>query len=281
MKSNVMLGTCVGPGKAYAVPVIIDTLQVIEGVDHRCFVVDGVDITDEDERLTVDTLIALDNPVEDLNRIQRISRVRSCIREHFLKSKCTHLFFLDADVIPPVDIVERLLKQNAPIATGIYPLRDFAHIHLPSVIKTEAGSVIFGATHATVKSQTFGMGCMLIERDVLKKTEFRHGEGLTTLGEDYGFCMDAGCEVAIDPTISCWHVHSNMIAGRFKVEDAKVGVMWEGSARYGVNKHGKWVRGEARYDLSSEQVAELGPEFSVGQFTPIKVETRSYAEIVA
>lgn len=275
MKNSVMLGTSIGPGKQYAEPIIARTITSFQdSVSEVVYVSDGLE---DIEQATV----KLPEPKEELDRIQRISRVRAKIRSIFLKSDCTHLFFLDADVIPPENVVSRLLAHEAAIVVGIYPLRDFAHAYMPAMTKTGSGGVIYGASHVTLRAQGFGMGCMLVAREVLERTKFRSGEGLAKLGEDYGFCVDSGEEVIIDPTVSCWHVHSDGLAGRFKVEDAKIGVMWEGSARYAHNKYGRWERGVPRYDLLPEKVRKLGPEFKSTEYTPVKVETREYADIVS
>lgn len=276
--NSVLVASSVGPGKEYAIPILDASIQQI-GLPSLV-VMDGVKT---EIRSTWSVRLA-GRP--DRTRIQRISDVREMTRKYFLgasvnvaQGEWTHLFFLDADVIVPACTIEKLLKHKSPIATGIYPLRDFAHIYLPAMTTSSSGKTIFGATHVTLRAQAFGMGCMLIERSVLQSTKFRQGKDLERLGEDYGFCVDSGCEVVVDPTISCWHVHSSGLAGRFAVEAARPGVVWEGSTRYAGNKFGKWVRGDPRYDLTPKQISELGPEFSTGSFVPVHVETAQYADI--
>lgn len=276
-KSKVLLATSIGPGKEYAVPIVQDTATWIEGADDTLLVADGVEVG-----TVVDAVMYLAESEEKLNRIARIARVRARTRMHFLGAgDWTHLFFLDADVVPPANIIPRLLAAKAPIATGIYPLRDFSAVFMPAVTMGASGKRIVGAVHITTKAQAFGMGCMLIERDVLQRTEFRSGEALKELGEDYGFCIDSGEDVTVDPSVSCWHVHSDGTAGRLAVEEVRYGVMWEGSSMYGQNKFGSWVLGEPKYDLSQDKIDQLGPEFSVGQFTPVKVESRAYADLLS
>lgn len=269
--NKVLVASSIGPGKEYAIPILENTLNNVTVGLEEYIVADEVSVEYSDYNM---------RPVEEkLTRIQRIARVREKTRQHFLKGDWTHLFFLDADILPPAWAVEKLLAHKAPIATGLYPLRDFSSIELPAVVEGLSGKTVYGPKYFESKVDAFGMGCMLIERSVLKKTKFRQGDALNSTGEDYGFCMDAGVKVVLDHTVNCWHVHSNMIAGRFDLQDVTAGVVWEGSARYAINKYGKWERGKPKYHLKADQIAKLGPEFKVGQFTPVKVETRKYADI--
>lgn len=51
-----------------------------------------------------------------------VDNARNEIVEEFLKSDCTHLFFVDSDTIPPIDALDKLLAHDKDIVSGITPI---------------------------------------------------------------------------------------------------------------------------------------------------------------
>lgn len=117
-----------------------------------------------------------------------ITRGRNTIADQFLKSDCTHLMFIDADIgFDPMDIV-RMVKADKDIICGIYPKKE---INWPQVTKAvQAGvppdqltnytsafvvNLIDDAPSVTVDVNTpiqianGGTGFMLIKRAVFEK----------------------------------------------------------------------------------------------------------------
>jgi hypothetical protein len=282
---KIMLASSIGPSKEYAADILKHSVRILK-YKTSTVVFDGhpssiSGLIHYFDDMQIDTAVCANvNSAGKLSTIERIANIREATRKEFLKSDCSHLFFLDADIIPPVACIEKLASHRAAIATGIYPLRDFSQIHLPALTEGKTGKPLFGAPYVQRSVDGFGMGCMLIRRDVLEKTEFRQGADLSKLGEDYGFCVDSGHKVLVDPAVSCWHVHSNGVAGRFAVGKARAGVVWEGSARHATNQFGRWERGVPRYDLSPEKIRQLGPEFVSGRYTPVQVETAMQADLL-
>ena len=54
--------------------------------------------------------------------VQPVDNARNEIVENFLKSDCTHLFFIDSDTIPQLDALTRLLKHDQMIMSGMTPI---------------------------------------------------------------------------------------------------------------------------------------------------------------
>ena len=50
-----------------------------------------------------------------------IQRARNIMSDRFLKSDCTHLFFIDGDIGFDPDQVLRLISADKPIVAGVYP----------------------------------------------------------------------------------------------------------------------------------------------------------------
>lgn len=67
---------------------------------------------------------ALSTRIEYLEKESLITRGRNRLAYRFLKSDCTHLMFIDADIeFEPWDIV-RLLEADKPIIGGLYPVKE-------------------------------------------------------------------------------------------------------------------------------------------------------------
>lgn len=156
---------------------------------------------------------------------------RNMLVRQFLDSKCTHLFFLDDDVAPPmsIDVIRRLADMRRPIATGVYALYLGGKV-VPAVYRLREGVNVDLDRPETLEQDIFqpaeprsdgvervdgcGGGCLLIERSVLEKTRepwfvfppFK--EDRFRLGEDLYFSLNsrrAGCELWCDWSIKCAH----------------------------------------------------------------------------
>jgi len=107
-----------------------------------------------------------------------LDHVRNSIVNYFLsQTKATHLFFLDSDVLPPPDVIHRLLKRGAPIISGLYYER--RQEHRPIIIdtpKSRDGRLLFcfryrhrPPKNKLVACDVVPAGCLLIERSVFHK----------------------------------------------------------------------------------------------------------------
>ena len=132
----------------------------------------------------------------------------------------SHLFFLDDDVVPPPDVIQRLLAHNLPIVCGLYFRR---HVGIePLMLKDAPGGSVTYLTQfgwpQMIDVDYTGGGCMLIARRVLETMRDRIGgqrpwfEWKVDSGgksEDYVFCQRArslGFKVAVDTSIQCRHI---------------------------------------------------------------------------
>lgn len=152
--------------------------------------------------------------------VSPVAYARNKIVEGFLSTDATHLWMIDADTIPPVDALERMLKADKPVVTGVTPV-----LH-----NNETISNIFSDTSGNPLSmdqikkhaekgenliiQGCGASCILIERSVLEKTLSKpwfaelwaeDGQHVT---EDIYFSntlTEAGIEITCIPSIRCGH----------------------------------------------------------------------------
>ena len=141
---------------------------------------------------------------------QTISHSRNLIRQKILDENYDYFFSLEQDVMPDKDILEKLLNSNKKIISAYYAkpvlvgLKDketgivknayleFALVWLP----TSESNRIRRALPQQVKDKGiikvggFGVGCLLINREVLEKIKFKFDENKKSF-DDLLFCQDA------------------------------------------------------------------------------------------
>jgi GT2 family glycosyltransferase len=125
----------------------------------------------------------------------------------------THIFFQDSDVIIPENTLEKLVKADKPIITGIYYAKRFPN-YWPVILK-KLKDGLWEYYYEYPQDGIFevdgaGMGCCLIKAEVLKKlgeNPFNPIGDIT--GEDIAFCYRArmiGYKTYVDPSVQCGHI---------------------------------------------------------------------------
>lgn len=135
----------------------------------------------------------------------------------------SHLLHLESDVIAPPETIDQLIQHNLPVVGALYyrdsgkSRRLMAQRHImraPKNIITENflpdDDVCF--VDGTLKKvASIGLGCVLINVDVLKKIKFRYVEGQeahpdTYFSED---CFRNGIRIMADTSLICKHNNEN------------------------------------------------------------------------
>lgn len=161
-----------------------------------------------------------------------IDRARNAIVDHFLKSTCTDLFFIDADVGWDWQAITRMLSHDAEIVGGLVPKRavdNDAEYH---------GNALTGRLHAGLfETKELPTAFMRIKRSVFERLDGLYPElkgsdsacahtpyfqsGIRDggfLGEDIFFCRQwdlLGRSIWIDPDITFTHRGSKVWRGNF------------------------------------------------------------------
>lgn len=147
---------------------------------------------------------------------------RNKIVEEALKSKATHLMFIDSDMIFPEDGIFRLLEQNKDIIGANYNVRLDP---TSAVLSGPTTKMLVGGIPMSMISKDFptelfkcyavATGFMMIKMSVFKKLKEPYFEAYQKDGkhhtEDVDFCRkanEAGFEVYCDPTIKMGHIGS-------------------------------------------------------------------------
>lgn len=150
--------------------------------------------------------------------VQPVDNARNQIVDEFLKSDCTHLFFIDSDTIPPDDAIEKLMSHNRDIISGLTPIvyhneKDGFHTGM-NCTDMEENRLIPNIGLKKIKGA--GASCLLIKKSVfetMKPPYFRflyaddNGKA-TMVSEDIYFMAMAignGIEAYCDTSVVCKH----------------------------------------------------------------------------
>lgn len=169
-----------------------------------------------------------------------ITKARNALAHRFLKSDCTDLLFIDADINFKVADVLRILalSDGKDIVAGAYPRRSEDRRFFTDLYYDAHGALEL--SDGLLRVERVGTGFMLIRRHVFERLEADHPEWrffVNTenthhtaffdfkqtpdgyIGEDYLFCdraREAGFAVWIDPDINLGHFGSTEFTGNFR-----------------------------------------------------------------
>jgi hypothetical protein len=155
---------------------------------------------------------------------------RNVLVENFLKSDCTHLLFLDSDMVLPQNLADVLLKHDKDMVSALYVLRkafracyrfkqEDGHYKAPEKIEP----------NKLIEIDAVGLGACLIKREVVEKVS-KDNEGkplfkmeyrtrTEILGEDAFFCelvKKAGFKIFVDTSVLAGHFGGIIPESSFK-----------------------------------------------------------------
>ena len=149
----------------------------------------------------------------------------------------SHVFFIDSDVVPPTDALEKMLDIGADVITGMYPLFKNEGVGTKAEVVwavSDSPGHWMSAKEPIPASpfqiQACGAGCLLIRREVLDdigypwfKTTFqsiRENNGIPIEpSEDVYFCQKAqekGYKIFAEPSVVCKHYNTVDIGELFR-----------------------------------------------------------------
>lgn len=160
--------------------------------------------------------------IAPIGHIPHDSARNYCV-DQFLGTDDTHLFFIDDDVVPPVDALEKLLAADVDVISGLYPSEWFDNEdgkkkkrnNVFSEIQSD-GNLVEAKGRGVGEIMSCGGGCLLIKRSVVENKvaapwfKFHYNDkGLMDIGEDVDFgkkLKAAGVKLHAHFDIQCSHV---------------------------------------------------------------------------
>lgn len=153
-----------------------------------------------------------------------VTRDHNIIREKVLQEGYDYLLILDQDVIPPKNVIEKLMSHDKDVCSALF----FGHHDIGGEVKVMPFAWVFSKeindwnnTGYLIDSEIWepkllkiafaGMGCILIKREVLEKVEFRYSKEMDAW-DDRWLGVDVwanGFEFYLDNTVKCKHLYKN------------------------------------------------------------------------
>ena len=143
-----------------------------------------------------------------------IHEMRNHISAEALRSDCTHLLFIDCDMVYPRDTITKLLSHNKDLV-GALTFTRWPPFN-PLVFEGEhyKMNIIDPIPEGLIEVTATGTGCLMIKTKVFDNLEYPWFEFTQTkdknpVGEDINFCYnarDAGHHIYVDTTIMTAHL---------------------------------------------------------------------------
>lgn len=217
-KFKILVGTPTSDKKNYCYDDFISNVKSFSYPHYDTLIVDNSESRKNHKRIMKDGIKSIH--VKPNNRkIHRVlAESHEEIRKYALRNDYDYLLHLESDIFPPIDVIQRLLIHNLPIASAMYPIEFGSDSHLMAQEMETFGELRETRNLKNGQDLIFingklkpifhcGLGCVLIHKSVLKDITFRWEEG-ATIHPDGFFAFDTnalGITKYIDTSILCEH----------------------------------------------------------------------------
>jgi len=145
-----------------------------------------------------------------------------CVKKMLDNKECTHLFFMDSDMVFPEKTLEKLLEHDKDVVGGYYVRKRKGFLPNAFLLgHRPGGKYVTEHVNEMKEVEGIGTGCLLIKRKVFENIEcpwFEYKWNKDPDGhmvtEDLIFCQkvkEKGYEIWCDGTIKCGHVNQFII----------------------------------------------------------------------
>tara|TARA_Y100000310_G_C20654610_1_gene801337 strand:- start:82 stop:780 length:699 start_codon:yes stop_codon:yes gene_type:complete len=198
--------------------------SVVKKLEGDVLLVDNSEKEGYEERIKEVGLEVIKSPYKEFAR-ERVVDGRNLLREKVLDEGYDYFLSLEQDVIPPKDVISKLLGHNVKVVSGLYSTprvmirrdslgrRFKVKEDVPlAMVAGEPGKVRWMMPEEVKKERLVGvggvgLGCILIHRDVLEGVKFRYSRDNLAF-DDMWFCKDVrdnGWKVYLDTGVKCDH----------------------------------------------------------------------------
>ena len=171
--------------KNYCLEQYFDVLNNLTYSNTKIMVADNSETNDNVLMFRKEGLEAVHIKPKRKSNIQYICESHNALRTAFLRSDCDIFFHLESDIIPPPDIIERLLMWRKRVVGAPYFISQGGESHLITqemedwwldirlTKRMDDTSDFMFVDGELKKVHTLGLGCIMIDRDTLDKVPFR------------------------------------------------------------------------------------------------------------
>ena len=215
---RVLVGCPISDYHSYCVNEYLEGLRNIKYDNFEVVLVDNSKDDSYSEFLKKQGFNVIKMPYVD-NARDRIIFSRNKLKEFLLENGFDYFLSLEADVIAPVDIIDRLLLHSKNVVSAVY----FNNLEKDKKIQTlmmlwvnrgEDKETIYHVSELELENPRLievamcGLGCVLISRVALEKIEFRYDKSFESF-DDVWFCKDVkkeGFRIYGDTGVVCKHL---------------------------------------------------------------------------
>ncbi len=221
-KPKILVGCPTSFHKEYALEQYVKTIKSLTYPNFDILLVDNSKDNSYFKKIKSFKIPVIKGPYFESAR-DRIVASRNILREKAIKENYDYFFSLEQDVLPPSDIIEKLLKHNKKLITAVY----FAHNVMPDQVSRELMPLVYKLVDKKDLSMrplneselwqqqgltevvSAGLGCLLIHKDILEKIKFRYEKN--TFDDRWFFidCYNLKIKSFADTSIKCKHLILN------------------------------------------------------------------------
>ncbi len=212
--------------KSYCLQEYLNGVKALTYPHYELVLVDNSPDTSYYDLLESKDVTVFKTPYSAETARERIVISRNMLRQYILENDYDYFLSLEQDVIPPPDVIERLLSHQKPVVSGVY-YKDYVIKKGDTVTETIIMPLLFRRRldnsfiqllerdvlePALLSVDIAGLGCVLIHRDVLEKVSFRY-EPDQIVFDDFWFCQDLAKEhipLYADTRVKCKHLLRGM-----------------------------------------------------------------------
>ena len=222
---RILIGCPTSYHKEYCLERYITGLKNIQYPNFDILLVDNSDNDEYYKKIQEYNIPAIKGPYFKSAR-ERIIKSRNILREKVINEDYDYFFSLEQDVVPPPDVLLKLINHNKKVISCVYFLHNI--IGDKSELTPQAFVLIDHITNKNkekklpdmrplnnnelssnklIKIISCGLGCVLIHKDILKEIEFRYDKE-TEAFDDRWFCIDLynkNMPLFCDTGIMCMH----------------------------------------------------------------------------
>lgn len=221
---KVLVGVLTSENKNYCVEEFIARVKSLTYQNYDVLIVDNSQSRDNFKRFLSEGFDSIHVKPKDKPMNQILAESHEEIRQYAIRKNYDYLLHLESDIIPPPDVIERLMIHNLAIVSAMYMINFGADSNLMAqkmehfgeireTINMKDGADLMMVDGHLKKVFSHGLGCCLLHKGILDKFKFRFEKGVN-LAPDSLFSLDTnGLEINkyIDTSIICHHRNSEWI----------------------------------------------------------------------
>jgi len=159
--------------------------------------------------------------------LERTTKAHEACRQYALNNNYDYMLHLETDVIPPLDVIERLLTSRKLVVSGVYdifhgkmrksmvqvaePLDRFKNAYKTVPFIEHEEPLLYNGNLKQVYHA--GIGCALISRKAFENVPFRFVKGEMHHADTWfaNDCHQKDIPVFIDTTVQCKHLNGTWL----------------------------------------------------------------------